>query len=378
MNLQKRDFIIREPLLVGMLVLIAVAFSALTHAYSEAYDKHRASLSVEWFERAKLDLKNNRPSAAIEALRTALLYDPRNRDFTLYLAEALAQTGRSDQALNYYLGLWQSSPNNGPVNLRLARLSAQKGDAVGAERYFNGAIFGDWPENPAANRRMASLELIDFYLNHGDTGHAESQLIILSDNLPEDPLLHIRVAKLYSRIGQDQRALNQYRQAIQLDPNDLQAMRGAAEASFHTGDYRAAQAYASRTLHLDESDSSAKRLLAVIQAIFSLNPYEHGITEAKKIKRTLQSFDIAGNRLQSCSGSGHSSMASSIDPFSERWKQLKVVANDGFLRQHPEEVDTLFDFSSSAEKIAESNCGDLKPEDSALLAIATQHAGEAR
>lgn len=32
MNLLERDFIIREPLLVSMLVLIGVAFSALTRA----------------------------------------------------------------------------------------------------------------------------------------------------------------------------------------------------------------------------------------------------------------------------------------------------------------------------------------------------------
>jgi hypothetical protein len=36
MNLLKRDFIIREPLLVSIHVLITVVFSALTHAYTGA------------------------------------------------------------------------------------------------------------------------------------------------------------------------------------------------------------------------------------------------------------------------------------------------------------------------------------------------------
>jgi Tfp pilus assembly protein PilF len=376
MNLLKRDFIIREPLLVSILVLITVAFSAVTHAYSQAYDRRRAALGIQWFERGKLELKNKRASSAIEDFRTALVYDPRNLDFRMYLADALTQAGHTDQALTYYLGLWQSSPNNGPVNLELARLSEQKGDANSAERYFNGAIFGDWPENAQANRRMASLELVNFYLNHGDKGHAESQLIILSDNLPEDPQLHSLVAELYSRVGDDQRALTQYRQVIQLDPNNLQAMRGAAEASFRMGDYHAAQAYLNRSLRLDELDSSAKRLLAVIQSIFSLNPYEHGITEAEKIKRTLRSFDIAGNRLQSCSSSALTSAASSVDPFIERRKELNATANAHFLKQHPEELDTLFDFATSAEKIAESACGGPSPDDSALLAIANHRGVE--
>jgi tetratricopeptide (TPR) repeat protein len=378
MNLLKRDFIIREPLLVSILVLITVLFSAVTHAYSQAYDRRRAALGIEWFERGRWELKNKRASSAVEDFRTALIYDPRNLDFRMYLADALTQAGHTDQALTYYLGLWQSSPSNGPVNLELARLFAQKGDSNSAERYFNGAIFGDWPENPEANRRTASLELVNFYLDHGDHGHAESQLIILSDNLPEDPQLHVLVAELYSRVGNDQRALSQYRQAMQLDPNNLQSLRGAGEAAFRLGDYHTAQAYASRSLHLDESDSSAKRLLAVIQSILSLNPYEHGLSETEKIKRTLQSFDIAGNRLRSCSSSAQAAAASSIDPSIERRKELNATANARFLRQHPEELDTLFDFSTSAEKIAQSACGEPSPEDSALLAIANRRGVEDR
>jgi tetratricopeptide (TPR) repeat protein len=378
MNILKRDFIVREPLLVSILVLLTVALSALTHAYSQAYDRRRSALSIEWFERGKLELGNNRSSAAVEDFRTALVYDPGNWNFRMYLAGALRHAGRTDQALNYYLGLWQNSPNNGPVNLELARLSAQKGDATSAERYFNGAIFGDWPENADTNRRTASLELVNFYLSRGDSGHAESQLIILSDNLPEDSQLHTRVADLFARVGDDQRALSQYRRAIQIDPSGAAAMRGAGEAAFRLGDYHAAQAYLSRSLHLDESDSSAKQLLAVIQSVSELNPYEHGITEAEKIKRTLRVFDIAGNRLSSFSGSSGSAAASSIEPFTERWKQLKATANDRFLSQHPEEIDTLLDFSAAAEKAAGSSGRAPTPDDSAVLAVVNQHEGQDR
>jgi tetratricopeptide (TPR) repeat protein len=373
MNFLKRDFIIREPLLVSILVLITVAFSALTHAYSQACDRRRATLGIEWFERGKVELNNKRPSVAVQDFRTALLYDPRNWNFGLYLAGALTTAGDTEQALNYYQGLWQVSPNNGPVNLQMARLAAQKGDSIGSERYFTGAIFGDWPENAEANRRAASLELINFYLDRKDFGRAESQLIILSDNLPEDPQLHTRVAELFARVGDDQRAMDQYRRAIQLDPNDVVAMHGAGEASFRLGQYHAAQAYLNRVLHLNASDAATKQLLAVIQSVLQLNPYEYGITESEKIKRTLRTFEIAGKRLQACSGPGHASVASSIEPFNERWKQLQPTADSRFLSHHPEETDTLLDFSAAAEKTAEANCGELSPDDSAVLAIASQH-----
>ncbi len=372
MNLLHRDFIIREPLLVGILVLIAVLFSALTHSYTQAYDRRRTALGVEWFIRGKQELKNGRPPAAVQDFRTALFYDPRNSGFEMYLADALLQAGQTEQALNYYLGLWQTNSANGPVNLQLARLYARKGDNVAAERYFNGAIFGDWPENPESNRRAASLELINFYLDRGDTGHAESQLMILSDNLPGDPQLRTRVADLYARVGDDQRALAQFRQALQLNSKYLPALVGAGETSFRVGDFHAAETYLSRALHLDPSNTSAKQLLAVIQSALALNLYERGIPEAEKVQRTLRVFDIAGKRLQSCGESTQVSATSSIAPFLERWKQLMATANAHFLTQHPEEVETLIDFAASAEKVAQDHCGESTPDDSAVLAIAHQ------
>jgi tetratricopeptide (TPR) repeat protein len=371
-NFLKRDFIVREPLLVFILVLITVAFSALTHAYSQAYDQRRTSLGTEWFEHGKQELRNNRYLPAVEDFRTALLYNPQNAEYRMRLADALMQAGQTEQALNYYQGLWQSQPNNGNVNLQLARLNERKGDANAAERYFNGAIFGDWPENAAENRRTASLELIHFYLGRGDMGHAESQLIILSENLPEDPKLHTQVADLFARVDDSQRALNQYRQAERLDPNYPPAIQGAGEAAFRMGDFHTAQAYLTHSVRLNESNVSAKKLLTIIQLIFLLDPYERGLPEAEKIKRTLRTFEIVGSRLQSCSASSDSSVSSSIEPRYERWKQLKAVANARFLTQHPEEIETLLEFSTSSENLAQSKCGEPSTDDSAILAIA-QH-----
>jgi Flp pilus assembly protein TadD len=373
LNLFKRDYIIREPLLISMLVLLTILFSALTHAYSAAYDRRRIALGRDWYAKGKQELKDNRPAAAVDDFRTALVYDPRNWDFSMHLADALMQAGHGDQAMNYYLGLWQRSPGSGPVNLQLARLSARKDDTESAERYFNGAIFGNWPQDSASNRRAATLELINFYLKRGDSGHAESQLMILSDNLPEDPQLHNQVAGLYGRVGDARRARTQYQQALQLDAQNITALLGAGEASFQIGDYHAAQEYLTRALRVDDSNASAKGLLTVVQSALALNPYERGISEAEKIKRSLLSFDVAGNRLRSC-GSG----ASSIPPYLERWKQLMPTANAHFLKQHPEEIETLIDFCVSAEKVAQTQCGEPAPDDSALLAIARQREMEVR
>lgn len=372
MNLLKNEFIIREPLLVAILVLITVAFSVFTHAYSQAYDRRRAVLGMQWFDRGQHDLRDNLPAAAVEDFRTALLYDPRNWEYGMHLAKALMQANHAEQALNYYLSLWQRNPSSAPVNLQLARLYARKDETANAERYFNGAVFGDWPNNADDNRRAASLELIHYYLDRGDIGHAESQLILLSGNLPEDPQLHTRVANLYTRVGDEQRALGQFREALTLDPGYVPAIEGGGEAAFRIGDFRTAQSYLTRAIRLDPSNATTKNLLDILEAVFALNPYQQGISEAQKIERTLHAFEAVGNRLQSCSNTQQSSAPSPVGPFVERWKQLKAIANPRFLKQHPEEMETLLDFTASAEKLAQSHCSEPTVEDSALVAIAHQ------
>jgi tetratricopeptide (TPR) repeat protein len=375
MDLLKRNFIVREPLLIGVLLLIATSFSALTHAYSQAYDRRRSALGIEWFERGQHELSQNRSLTAVEDFRTALVYDPSNWDFRMHLAGALTEAGQTEEALNYYQNLWQTRPNSGPINLQLGRLTAREGDASAAERYLNGAIFGDWPENPEENRRAASLELIHFYLDRGDSGHAISQLMILADNLPENPQMQSQVAGLFSQAGDERRALKLYRSAEQLDPDSLPAILGAGEAAFRIGDFNAAQAYFIHALRLDESNASAKKQLAVLQSLNLLDPNEHGLSESEKIKRTLRMFEISGNRLQSCAGL---TTDSSIASQTEQWKQRKSVANVHSLTQHPEEVDSLQEFSISTETLAQLKCGEPSVDDSAILAIARHREMEDR
>ena len=373
MNVLRRDFVVREPLLVAILVLVTILFSTITHSYTQAYDRRRNLLGQQWYASGDAELQKNRPVAAVEAFRTALLYAPRNWDYRLRLAEALTQAGHTKQAINYYQSLWQINPQNGVVNLHLARFAASAGQVADAERYFNGAIFGVWPENANDHRRESLFELVNFYLQRGDTGQAESQLIILSGNLPEDPVLHARVADLYSKVGDNQRALAQFRQAIQLDPNSFPALYGAGKAAFHLGDYRSAESYLSRAARDDSASPDAKTLLEVTQAASSLNPYEHGLRESEKIQRVLRIFQIASARLDSCTKSSGS--PGSLPPFlttlEEPWKQWRNNATSRFLTRQPDQIDALFEFSVAVEKQSQSLCGAPTPEDSALLALAS-------
>ena len=375
MNLLRRDFAVREPLLVAILVLITIIFSTITHSYTRAYDRRRNQLGQQWFATGSAELLQKRPDAAVDAFLTAARYDPQNWDYRLRLAEAFTQAGRSKQALNYYESLWQLNPKNGLVNLHLARFAAHSGQVSEAERYFNGAIFGDWHEDAADHRREALFELINFYLQRKDTGQAESQLIILSGTLPEDPVLHTRVADLYFQVGDYQRALSQYRLAFELDPQYFAALYGAGKAAFHLGDYRAAEAYLTRATREDSAGPDARFLLEATQAAASLNPFDRGIHESEKIQRVLRAFEIASARIEACPAISNpgASLPSALPPLLGQLKQWKPNANARFLSRQPGQIEPLFDLSANLEKQSQSLCGQPTPEDSALLALASAH-----
>src|SRR5207237_9136816 len=108
-----------------------------------------------WSERGRRALQANRSQEAVADLRTALLYAPGNRAFELLLAEALGQAGRTDESLNYFLGLWETMPGDGSINLSLARLAAQKVNRTDAVRYYRAAIDGTWEQGDGVERRAA-------------------------------------------------------------------------------------------------------------------------------------------------------------------------------------------------------------------------------
>lgn len=96
------------------------------------------------------------------------------------------------------------------------------------------------------------------------------------------------------------------------------------------------------------------------------------------MRRTLRTFEIAGNRLRSCGGASNSAPNTSMEPQLERWKQLQVMANSRFLTQHPEEIETLLEFSINSERLAEPKCGEPGIEDEAVMAIARQRESQDR
>ena len=94
---------------------------------SRAYHAQREALGNRWFTRGVADLNARRYDKAVADFRSALLYSRDNYHYQLDLAEALIGLVRTGEAYSYLLNLWEREPENGLVNLELARIAAQRG-----------------------------------------------------------------------------------------------------------------------------------------------------------------------------------------------------------------------------------------------------------
>jgi len=140
-GLDLRHDLIREPVVLAVLsvatVVLFLAVTGLSHLYHAQHD----SPGDRWFTRGVADLGAERFKNAVADFRSALLYSRDDYNYQLNLAEALIGLKRTDEAYAYLINLWEREPENGLVNVELARIAARTGRiSVGNQRQGTGAI----------------------------------------------------------------------------------------------------------------------------------------------------------------------------------------------------------------------------------------------
>jgi tetratricopeptide (TPR) repeat protein len=148
----KRRLILRDALTFLSLTLITAVLFAVTLFLFHTFATHRQELAQRWAARGQAAIASGRPDQAIVALRGALSYAPGERSYELLLAQALGDAGHTEEAYNYFLGLWEAQPGDGFINLRLARLAAKKNDMQAAINYYRAAIYGTWEGDGVVGR----------------------------------------------------------------------------------------------------------------------------------------------------------------------------------------------------------------------------------
>lgn len=369
-----RRYLRREPVILALLFALAVVFFLAVTALSHAYNAQQESLGNRWFARGTADLKERHFESAVTEFRAALLYSRDSYAYQLNLAEALVGLKRTAEAYAYFVNLWEREPENGLVNLELARIAAQGGETERALRYYHNAIYATWPGDQEVQRSGTRVELIEYLLSINAKAQAQAELIALAANLEDDPMQQSRAADLFLQAQDYEHALAEYRLSLKTRPQDPAALAGAGLSAFQLGRYDVAERYLQAAVSANPSDAQSAARLRTATRVMQMDPFRRQISVAQRDQIVLEAFAAAGERLESCPEVGGLKGASASQPsLSENWAKMKPRVSEAGLRRDPDLVNAAMDLVFNIERRAGSACSAASETDAALLLIAKLH-----
>lgn len=374
-----RYYLSREPLILGLLSALAVLAFLAVGGLSRIYHAQQQSLGNRWFTRGVADLKVQHYELAVNEFRTALLYSRDDYSYQLQLAEALIGLKRTNEAYAYLINLWEREPENGLVNLELARIAAHRGETEQALRYYHNAIYAIWPGDQEVERRDVRWELIEYLLGINAKAQAQSELIALAANLGNEPSLHKRAGDFFLQAQDYEHALAEYRTSLKLDRHNPGALAGAGLAAFELGRYDMAERYLQADVSADPSDAQSADRLKTAELVVRMDPFRRQLSVAQRNRIVIEAFAAAGERLKSCTAVGNSSpqvsSATSQPGLADDWAKMKPQITEPGLRRDPDLVEAAMNLVFDIERRTNTVCGSPTGADLALLLISKLHEG---
>jgi tetratricopeptide (TPR) repeat protein len=366
----------KDASVFAALLAIAILGFAATYVYSHAFQRRQDSLSRRWYQRGEADLSSGRARQAIVDLRTALRFAPDNPRYRLRLAQALAASNQNDQAIPYFLNLWEGQPGNALYSLELARLYAREGDASNATRFYNASVYGVWDQNPNEQRRGARLEYIQFLLAKQMIPQARAEAIALAAGVsPPDLDGRFTAADTLLLTGEYERAFREYQQLLSSDRP--RAALGAGMAAFHLNWFTSAAKYLSSAVKDRTNDPEAARNLQKTQLVLAADPTAQNLTRDERSNRLKDAYNTAGERLLRCavskgqtldSQTAASNASTEFQTLYLDWLNMGKTSRS-WRRAAPEAVSSVMDLVSRIEQQTATNCGTPEGKDWALLTL---------
>ena len=371
--LNYKFYLRQRPVILTLMTVLAIACFLAVTGLSRAYQQQREFLGNRWFNRGVADLKAQNYDAAVTEFRAALLYSRDNYSYQLNLAEALIGARQTGQASAYLVNLWDREPEDGLVNLELARVAKQSGQSEEAVRYYHDAVYAEWPSDQENMRREARLELIQLLLGTGAKPQAQAELIALSESVGEDPAQQEEVGQLFLRAGNYEQALNAFELSLRRDGQNAASLAGAGEAAFELRRYAVAAHYLDEAAAANPKDTRSQDNLKTAQLVLHMDPFQREISVAERNRMVVDAFETAGKRLESCAVTPRP--GGPPNSLSQSWNSMKPQITERGLQRDPDLADSAMDLVFRIERQADSQCGAPQGADLALVLIAKLREG---
>jgi predicted Zn-dependent protease len=375
----KRRLILRDSLTFLSLALITVVLFLITFFLFRSFASHRQELGLRWSARGQAAINSGHPDEAIIAIRTALSYVPGQRSYELLLAQALGDAGHTEESYNYYLGLWETEPGNGFINLSLARLAAKKSDVQTAINYYRASIYGTWEGDGVVRRRQVRLELAQYLIAHHDLSAARTELLVAGGNAPDDVPLSLTIAQLLEQANAPRDALNYYRKVLAQDPKNNTALESAARLEYDSGHFDEAHRLMEQAMHEREAATanqdtitpSDKDMLDNSARILALAPLKK-LPNNERVARILQARALAKRRFDACSAkvSTASGLPTPLQDLTTKWARKDTTSTRAALLNDPAQQDATMQLVFDTETQTSKICGEPTGDDALLLQLA--------
>jgi tetratricopeptide (TPR) repeat protein len=374
----KRQLVIHDSIAFLILLAVTGVLFAITLFLFRSFSAHRAEIARQAGEDGRLALSQGRPHDAIADLRTALSYAPNERSYELLLAQALGEDGRLEEAINYFLNLWESQPGDGFINLQLARLERQRHETQAAINYYRAAIFGSWPGDGVTRRRDVRLELAKYLIDQKQFALAQTELLIVSSNAPSIPGFRVALGDTLLRANDQTDAMKEYQKAVFEDPRDAIAYEKSGRLAYRMGDYTHARDLLEKALresagavsNAAEPEGDTATLLKNSERLLALNP-DLASTRPERVTRILTGRAIAKKRFDDCVKQVASPQIS-LDTLTARWSASNIDASRVALMRDDSNEDLVRSLTADTETTTAKLCGAPQGDDALLLLLA-QH-----
>ncbi len=367
-----RYYLRQQPVMLALLSVLLVLFFLFVAGLSRAYYVQRQALGSRWFNRGVADLNAKNFPAAVTDFRTALLYSRDDYQYQLNLAQALIGMKHTGEASAYLLNLWDREPEDGLVNVELARIAAQQRQTKEAVRHYHDAVYAAWPPDQESKRRDARFELIELLLKIGDRAQAQAELIALSENVGDDPAQQEHIGDLFLRAQDYDRALAAFRVSVKSDRHNEADLAGAGYAAFQLGQYPLAEHYLEAAVSYDPHDTQSAEQLKMTEMVLQMNPFRRQISAEQRSRVVMDAFATAGQRLKTCAvpRSAAPRGGGSQVGLTDEYAAMKSKITEARLRGNPELVDSAMDLVFRIERQTSILCGPPAGADMALLLVA--------
>ena len=385
-RIQRRRLIVQDSLALFSLALITVLIAVLTYFFFNSFAEHRSVLEKRWYERGQIAMASGHPTEAVEDFRSALSFSSTNTDYQMSLAEALAASGRTEEAAAYFSSLHDAEPGDGYLNLQLARLAVRRGNSTQAIEYYQTALNGLWRGQGTARRLQIRLELAQYLISLARPIEAQGQLLAAEGNSLDNPSALFKIANLLRQADDPTDALTAY-QRVEHHRNAapaqvLASLEAESQIAASLGQYkRAAQALTRYMTKLRQHPSagtpkqnqSVEQQLEKYQRMLQLIPFD-SLPPRLHDARVLQAADIAHQRYLNCLKtlqSHNDPNASNPDllALGTQWTQLGSP-NVHALEGNAALQDRITTWTSQAEIVTAKVCGQPTGDDALLLQIA--------